>query len=291
MRANDAFRRVTAAIREWTTNKLDGYIEKSQIDVANGVAGLDADGYVKKVRMATYTRHGIVLKTNLPTSNSDSTVPSSYAMSLVREEALQAAAKDWDQSDTTKPDYIKNRPFYREVVAMGAGEKIIEYVTVTPTGKEIYDPNIGRWGEWDSLPRLNKAQYTVDIQIDSNTTKRVICQLTTDYYYDDSYWDESGSSNESWYYYLNGDGVSIQLEYMDNYYDYEGNKSLYATITHNYAQVEKIVIYEHTDEADYRVVQLDEVYIPDTIARTEALDALEQRVAELEQALEGLMGI
>lgn len=76
------------------------------------------------------------------------------------------ATPDWSQSDSTQPDYIKNRPFYKEQTA-------VDYVKLYASNMDI-DLGLGFYGEKIGL--VIGQTYAVDIVSDTGETTTVDCE-------------------------------------------------------------------------------------------------------------------
>lgn len=77
-----------------------------------------------------------------------------------------AVSPDWSQSDSTQPDYIKNRPFYKEQTA-------VDYVKLYASNMDI-DLGLGFYGEKIGL--VIGQTYAVDIVSDTGETTTVDCE-------------------------------------------------------------------------------------------------------------------
>ena len=89
------------------------YTDLQKIKIGDGVTKVGALEFANSKDAETLT--GASLSTIL--NSSDVEIPTSKAVSDALNGKLDKvdAGSDWNQSDNTKPDYIKNRPFYKDV--------------------------------------------------------------------------------------------------------------------------------------------------------------------------------
>lgn len=196
----------------------------------------------------------------------------------VEEKAVQA---DWNQNDETAPDYIKNRPFYDEVAEVAILEETtIDYSNgyATPHGSRKHFPSY-----------YNKECNSL---VDGQTYKVVVNGV--------EYTDVASYTEDANTIFIGNDACgSFSAE--DNgcpFYIYNGNSSgsntngltvgcAVPTDGEELGLVRTISIYAIESGS---VKQLDEKYIPDTIARVADLTDATGRVDVLEGEMDAVEG-
>ena len=201
----------------------------------------------------------------------DATAKYDELVAMVDEKAVQA---DWNQNDSEAADYIKNRPFY---AIEGNKELVFEEYFVAENWADS--------SNWEGC-------YVYDLD-ESNFTEAGLVE--TDYYSlvtDDMYVVDWG-----------GKEYTIKC-WLDTYANILMSNGGYHDRETPWTELDFVVVDNHYRSHDIRVetkdkpsaeyikiyrvitpdtlVQLDEKFIPDTIARTEDVDALAERMGVVE---------
>lgn len=193
----------------------------------------------------------------------DATAKFDEVKELVNTKAVQA---DWNQNDPAAADFIKNRPFYD-------GSSLVELLPITTVTSTTASYPYAGYG----LVRLTSNDFTRDV---NNGDHNYLVNVDGVEYHFSGFngFMECGDAI------LSGE-TTIRPEYFDtaplylksSYNDMAGMRQ-YEVVFKNPNETHDISIYEISSE----LKQLDEKFIPDTIARVSEVDAVAGRMTTAE---------
>lgn len=199
--------------------------------------------YIEVVGIEVYARtqgsHTIALYAK---SSVVKTIDEKYLPDSVKNENIVHLQSDWNQSDEWSDDYIKNRPFYEETIDTGDVETLYE---------ESYT-----FSAMFTLPETiyNDVLYVTFNQENYTLTRHDVNPITWSYY--------------------STDGTELPFSL---YYDGLENEMYFDLFGYEFT-TDKVDVLIQAPVIETNIVQLNEKFIPDTIARSSDLESLSDKL-------------
>lgn len=199
--------------------------------------------YIEVVGIDVYARtqgnHTIALYAK---SSVVKTIDEKYLPDTVKNENIVQLQSDWNQSNEWSDDYIKNRPFYEETIDTGDVETLYEgtytHAAAFTLPKTIYNDVL--------YVTFNQENYTL--------TRHDVNPIEWDYH--------------------STDGTELPFGL---YYDGLENKMYFDLFGYEFT-TDKVDVLIEAPVIEKNIVQLDEKFIPDTIARSSDLEPLNDKM-------------